>query len=261
MIDLHSHLIPGIDDGADTLEEAVEILKVMEKKGVKSAAATPHYPIYKRQDFKKELFNKLEILRKEAKRNNLDIKILSGTEIMINQELPLLYHQNKLLTINETDYLLLEFRLNIYPDYLEEIIYDLQTMGLKIIIAHPERYLYLQSDYSELYQWLEELELKIMLNSSSLTGVHGRKAQKTAQNLIKTGLCHLMASDTHGLNKRSFSLDQGLKEAEKIRKGSAQLFQENAERVLNNQKLKNLKIIREKKDNSLIKKLFSLFKK
>lgn len=259
MIDLHSHIIPGVDDGSNSLQETIKILKLMKKRGLKSAAATPHYPIYNNQNFKKEIFNKVEILKKEVKKNNLAIEIFTGAEIMINRKLPLLYYQDKLLTINNTDYLLLEFRLNIYPEYLAEVIYDLKTMGLKIIIAHPERYLYVQTDYSKIYQWLEEYDLKIMLNSSSLTGAHGVKAKKTAEKLIEKGLCHLIGSDTHGIKKRPFSLDSGLKEAEKIRSGSAEIFKNNAEKVIKNQALENFKI--KKEDNSLIRNIFSFFNK
>lgn len=257
MIDLHNHVIPGVDDGSKNIKETIDVLKLMEKKGVKKITATPHYPLYNNDNFKEKIKAKVAEIKKEIRKNKLEIKIAPGTEIMINKELPRLYYQNKLLTLNNTDYILLEFRLNIYPDYLAEIIHDLKSMGLKIIIAHPERYLYLQSDYTKAYQWLEEYDLKLMLNSSSLTGMHGSKAKQTAQKLLQMGLCHLIASDTHGINKRPFTLPQGLKEAERIKTGSAEILKANAEAVFNNEKLNNFKIKREEK--SLVQKIFSLF--
>lgn len=257
LIDLHNHVISGVDDGAENIEETMAILSLMEKNGVKKITATPHYPLFNDQGFKKEIKEKIAIIKEEIVKNNLKIEIAAGTEIMITKKLPKLYYQNKVLTLNNTDYILLEFRLNIYPDYLAEIVHDLKTMGLKIIIAHPERYRYLQSDYKKAYQWLQEYDLKLMLNSSSLIGSHGSKAKATAQKLLQLGLCHLMASDTHGLKKRPFTLQQGLKEAEKIKKGSAKILKANAEAVFNNQKLNSFEIKREEK--SLVEKIFSFF--
>jgi protein-tyrosine phosphatase len=94
-----------------------------------------------------------------------------------------------------------------------------------------------------------------MLNSSSMLGLHGKKAQSTAENLLDTGLCHLMSSDTHGIDRRPFTLDKALQIAEKIRKGSNKIFSENAEAVLANGKIKSFEI--KEKRNSIFEKIFS----
>ena len=247
MIDLHSHILAGVDDGASNLEESLAILKMMEAKGVKKVTATSHYPLYKIKDYKKFISAKLQLLRKEAKAANINLEIISGSEILIDRKIPELFHQNQLLTINNTDYILLETHFNSLPDYFSDLIHDLKVMGYQIIIAHPERYAYIHSNFELLYRWIEKYELKLMLNSSSLVGRHGSKSKKTAEKMINLGLCHLMASDTHGLEKRPFTLKQGLNKAEKLKPGSSEIFKKNAEAVLKNQSLNNFEIEREAK--------------
>ena len=255
MIDLHSHIIPGVDDGASDLNTSLQILGEMEQKGVKKVAATPHYPLYGNENYQREYKIKLNKLQTRARENNLKIEIVSGSEIMMVPELSRLYYNDQLISLHKTDYLLLELGLSTFPDYFADIIHDLKSMGAEIIIAHPERYHYIQSDYTMLYEWLQKHQIKIMLNSSSLTGAHGKRAAKTALKLIEMGLVHLMASDTHGIKKRPFSLDQGLKAAEKIRAGSSTILKENAEAVLKNQPLNNLELKKEEK--AMFSKVFS----
>ncbi|MFW6295217.1 MAG: tyrosine-protein phosphatase, partial [Halanaerobium sp.] len=206
MIDLHSHILPGVDDGASNLEESLAVLKKMEQKGLKKAAATPHYPLYQNRDYKKFIGKKIKQLKEKAESEKIEIEILSGSEILIEKKLPWLLNDNKLMTINDSDYLLLETYPNFLPDYFPEIIHDIQALGFKIIIAHPERYSFIQKNQNLLYEWIEVYNLKLMLNSSSIMGLHGKKAEKTAEAIIKAGLCHLMSSDTHGIDKRPFTL-------------------------------------------------------
>lgn len=258
MIDLHSHILPAVDDGASTVEESLKILKDMEAKGVTKIAATSHYPLYNDRNYKEYINEKLDFLRKKTAAENLKIEILSGSEILIDSTISKKLYNDQLLTLNNTDYILLETRLNLEPDYFSDLVHDLRAMGYQIIIAHPERYSYIQSDYRKLYQWVEEYQLKLMFNSSSLLGRHGSRIQKIAEKLLDLGLCQLMASDTHGLDKRSFSLDLGLKKAENLKPGSAELLQANAEAVLNNQELKSFALKRE--ENSFLKRFFSIFK-
>ncbi len=255
MIDLHSHILAGVDDGAATIEESLKILKDMEAKAVKKVAATSHYPLYNQKNYKKFILEKLNLLKKKAKAAKIDLEIISGSEILIDRKIPELLFNNKLLTINETDYILLETHFNSAPDYFSDLIHDLKVMGYQIIIAHPERYAYIQNDFFKLYEWVEEYELKLMLNSSSFLGKHGAKTKDTAEKILKLGLCQLIASDTHGIKKRTFTLDQGLKKAETLKPGSARIFKKNSEAVIQNQSLKSFEIKREEKP--FLKKIFS----
>jgi protein-tyrosine phosphatase len=258
MIDLHSHVLAGVDDGSQSLEESTAILRSMEAKGVTKVTATPHYPLYNDKDYLDFIQEKIDILRKKAEEDGLDIEILSGSEILIDRDTAEALYKEELLTLNDTDYVLLETRLNNLPSYFENLIHDIRAMGYQIIIAHPERYSYIQKDYQKLYRWLEEFELKLMLNSSSLLGKHGSKSQKIAETLLELGLVQLMASDTHRITKRTFTLDQGLQQAESLKSGSSQFFINNAQSVVNNEPLKSMEIKR--KEPSLVNKIFSFIK-
>ncbi|WP_234971279.1 tyrosine-protein phosphatase [Halanaerobium congolense] len=257
MIDLHSHILTGVDDGAASAEESLAVLKAMEAKGVKKVAATSHYPLYEIDNYKGFILDKLQQLRQEAEAAGLEIEILSGSEILIDRKTAELFYRDQLLTLNETNYILLETYPNTYPDYFSDLIHDLKAMGYQIIIAHPEKYPYIQADFSLLYQWVEEYGLNLMLNSSSLVGKHGSKTKETAEKILRLGLPQLMASDTHGIKRRTFSLDQGLKRAESLKPGSRDIFLKNAEAVTKNHKLEKFEIKREEK--SILKKFFSFF--
>lgn len=255
MIDLHSHILAGVDDGARTLEESVAILRSMEAKGVKKVIATSHYPLFNDKDYLDFIQEKINILQEKARENELEIEIMSGSEIFISQDTAEALYKRQLLTLNDTDYILLETRFNNLPTYFENLIHDIRAMGYQIIIAHPERYTYIQKNYQKLYRWVEEFELKLMFNSSSLLGKHGSKTKETAETLLDLGLAHLMASDTHRMTKRPFTLDQGLQKAESLKPGSSQFFIENAKSVIKNQPLKSMEIKR--KEPSLVNKFFS----
>lgn len=257
MIDLHSHILTEVDDGAASAEESLAVLKDMEAKGVKKVAATSHYPLYEIDNYKEFILEKLEQLRQQTAAAGLEIEILSGSEILIDRKTAELFYRDQLLTINESDYILLETYLNSYPDYFSDLIHDLKAMGYQIIIAHPERYPYIQADFSLLYQWVEEYGLNLMLNSSSLVGKHGSKTKETAEKILELGLAQLVASDTHGIKRRTFSLDQGLKRAESLKPGSREMFIRNAEAVIENNELEKFKIKRE--ENSILQKVFSFF--
>lgn len=258
MIDLHSHILAGVDDGSQSLEESIAILKSMEARGVKKVAATSHYPLYNNTDYPKFIHEKIDVLQKNARANQLKLEIMSGSEILIEADTAELLYNKQLLTINETDYLLLETYLNYLPLYFENIIYDIKALGYQIIIAHPERYSYIQKDYKKIYSWIKDFDVKLMLNSSSLLGRHGIRAKKTAENLLKLGLYHLMGSDTHKYNKRSFSLDQGLEKAESLKSESSQFFKDNARLVVENKPLNSMEI--KKAKALLIDKFFSFIK-
>ncbi len=259
MIDLHSHILAAVDDGSHSQEESIAILKSMEASGVKKVAATSHYPLYNNQNYPKFIHEKINLLQENARTEQLEIEIMSGAEILIEADTAELLYNKQLLTINETDYLLLETHLNFLPVYFENSVYDIKALGYQIIIAHPERYSYIQKDYKRVFRWIKEYDIKLMLNSSSLLGSHGSQAKKTAETLLKLGLYHLMGSDTHNNRHRPFSLAQGLKRAESLKPKSSQFFENNAELVVENKPLKSMAIKEEKAP--LINKILSLIKK
>lgn len=203
MIDIHSHIIPGVDDGSPSLEESLAILKMAEEDGVKAMVATPHMfcPVSEIKDVE-QLQDQFLQLKKEAARHNLKIEILPGAEIFFVSDL-----KEKLetfrsgLTINNSSYFLLEFPPGIVFPGSKEYIVELVTDGFIPIICHPERNQVFQENPRELYQLLQAGALS-QIDAGSLRGEFGRAAYSTSLDLLRHNLAHVIASDCHGVETR-----------------------------------------------------------
>lgn len=200
MKDIHSHILPGIDDGSISVENSLNLIKHLSSIGTTDLVLTPHY-IYDTKFIcdntkKTELFENLKSLVKE---NNININLYLGNEIFINDNIIDLLNDNKITTINNTKYLLVEFPL--YEDEVKylDIIDTLQSKGYKIILAHPERYYFVQKDYTLLEEYIEKGVL-LQGNATSLYGKYGSSSKSTLKNLIKMGYISFLASDTHRHN-------------------------------------------------------------
>ena len=143
MIDIHSHLIPGVDDGSQSIEESLALLKQAEEDGITELITTPHF--IKNGEYRiraSELVKRFNEL-KQAYQGS--IKLHLGNELYIHPDLPELLEQGEILTLGESDYILIEFPFNSYKDEYDEILYEL-SLKYRIVIAHPERYRYVQED-------------------------------------------------------------------------------------------------------------------
>lgn len=195
-VDLHSHLIPQIDDGVKSWDESLDIIQQLSELGYKKLITTPHiikdyYP-NKPDDITKAVGE----LNRLISENNLPIKAEAGAEYYVDEHFAeLVKTQEKLLTFGD-GYILIETPFMNKPLYLEEVIFDLQSKGLKPILAHPERYTYLHHNI-ELVQSLVTSGLLLQVNISSLTGYYSKEAQKFAKYLIDAKSVHFLASDIH----------------------------------------------------------------
>ena len=134
MIDLHCHILPGVDDGAKSMEEAIEMARIAQQDGIKKIAATPHYIEDGCYPSPEEIHRKVEELNHKLSEENIDIEILTGNEAYISPTLPELVQQKKVNTINDTQYLLIEFPMLDIPNYTEHVLYELKLMGITPII-------------------------------------------------------------------------------------------------------------------------------
>ena len=216
MIDLHSHLLPAIDDGVDTFEESVEILQELATHGITELFLTPHYipeTIYNspRADNLK-LFGELEKAVKEE--TDLDLKLHLGNEIYITPEISQLLKEKTLSPLSDSKYLLVELPMSGIFDGYEDIFRDLVAEGYQIILAHPERYLSVQKDF-KILERLKGLGVLFQANLGSIIGQYGRHAQKTVKKMTKQDLIFCFGTDTHHM--RDFAeIDLALAKLEKI---------------------------------------------
>lgn len=211
MIDIHTHILPAVDDGAKSFEDSLKMIQLEIENGVDTIILTPHY-------FKNELnaqnkdliFAQYEKLLEKTK--DLNIKLILGSEIYYSDEIMDELISNKIITLGNSKYLLIEFSL--YNEYynIPDVFLDIMALGYKVIFAHPERYVYLSVNQ---IKKISELGCLIQINTSSILGDFGRKIQKKTFKLIKNKCVNFIASDAHSLNTRKPNLKETLQFVEK----------------------------------------------
>lgn len=229
MIDIHSHILHDIDDGATTLEESVRMLKKAKEIGIGTIIATPHYQesLYETG----EIGGHFEELAREAEKIGIVLKL--GREVFINPFLPDLLKKDRSLTLNQSRYLLLELPYDAIPIYTYETIFKLQLMKILPVLAHPERNMNILRSFVELGRFLERGCL-IQVEAGSLVGVYGRQVEEFAEKLIKLNLAHFIASDAHFESDYDNWYLQAYKKVKKIagEEYAGKLFEHNAQIVL-----------------------------
>lgn len=205
MTDIHNHLLYGIDDGSINKEQSIEILKELKEIGFNNIILTPHYIDDTKYTSDIENNNKiLKELKLELNKQNIDINLYLGNEIYITENILTLLNSKKITTLNNTNYLLIELPLNNKLNNLDDYLHELIVKGYKIIIAHPERYIYFQDNKEELLK-LKEKGILYQCNYYSLIKKYGRKAYKLIKYMLKNNLVDYLGTDIHrSINKKDF---------------------------------------------------------
>ena len=194
MIDIHNHVLPGVDDGSESLEMSLRMLREAWEDGITQAIVTPHY--VHGGEFRiqaKEIMQRFLQLRQAAGEDGNPIELFIGNELFISPHLDELLRDGKVLSLAGTAYVLVEFPFREYRTEYDEYLYNIRIMGGKVIIAHPERYAYVQENHGFAERWLNEGYL-LQSNGSSLR----RKGTKSVvYDLIERGQLSFMASDGH----------------------------------------------------------------
>lgn len=216
MIDIHTHILPDIDDGAQTIEESIEMLKRAAEEGVKTIAATPHVLDVPSESDWQRVNDTFNCVKQTLIWEKIDIDIILGAELFISPDLPRMIKENRELTINNGNkYVLLELPIQEIPSFTEQTIFELLLQGIVPIIAHPERYFEIQKNPNRLLDLVKRGVLT-QVNCGSLMGRYGRKVQRTAKNLLSCNLVHMMGSDVHSTPNGSYPLSRGVNIASKI---------------------------------------------
>ena len=201
MIDIHSHLLYSVDDGSQTIEESLNIIRELNNIGITDIILTPHYiKESKYNNSKKENMKILNTLKKSLLENKIKTNLYLGNEIYINNEIEELLKKNIISSLNDTNYLLIELPLTgEYEGYLE-IFENLINEGYHIILAHPERYYSFQNDFNKIYE-LEQIGVYFQSNIESIVGSYGRNAIKMVKRLLKEKKISFLATDIHHQKK------------------------------------------------------------
>ncbi|NNU77330.1 tyrosine-protein phosphatase [Clostridium estertheticum] len=255
MIDIHSHILPGIDDGSKDMEMSIKMLKMAEEKGTKTIVATPHYIRGRYENHYEKIFALHQEVKLEAKNAGLKIEVLLGQEVMLDKYALNLCKEKKIRGINETSYMLIEFPMDKLPNDALDLIYELRVLGIKPIIAHPERYEYIIKSLPDINDFINE-ECLFQINAGSLQGLFGKQVQKCAKLLVKEGLVSFIASDAHSINRRCPGLIEGFREATLLDRDIEKKVSSNLELMLID---KDIEVTMEKIKKK--KSIFQIFKR
>jgi protein-tyrosine phosphatase len=201
-IDLHTHILPGLDDGAQDLSQAVEMARAAQADGVGVLVATPHNLDWPADGRRPAISAGTEALNAALVAAGVAVRVLPGVEAAIAPDICQQVERGRAFGLAGTRYILVELPAEGYPLYTDQVVFELQVMGMAVILAHPER----NSGIAHKPEILEGLVGRgalAQVTAASLTGAFGVAVQRTAQELLRRGLLHLIASDAHGLGHRT----------------------------------------------------------
>lgn len=210
MIDIHSHILPGVDDGSKDMDMSVKMAKTYMENKIKKVIATPHYIEGIENNSLEDNKIILEALKNRLKEEEIDLEVFLGHEVMMSLDILKDLGENNIATLNGSRYILIELPMFDIPLYTEAMIYELLIKGYQPIIAHPERNRMIVENPNLLFKLIEEGALA-QLNLGSIEGKFGRKIAETGQLLLKHNMIHFVATDAHRSNVRTPAVENSLK--------------------------------------------------
>ena len=234
MIDIHSHLVYGVDDGSKTIEDTIYMLKEAKKVGFTDIICTPHYMESYYEIPCNEIFNR--ILNVQKLTEEINIKIHQGNEIYANENIIEYIKSKQAMSLNNSRYVLIEFPMQNKPMNIDQVIYLLLQEGKTV--AHPERYSYVRETPNMLLEYIEQGVL-FQTNYGSIIGVYGNEIKETAKKLLTHNMIHFLGSDNHRVNTIYKHIPEALKLLEKWigQEKTLELTTNNPKYILNDEKL------------------------
>jgi protein-tyrosine phosphatase len=214
MIDIHNHILPGIDDGPAEWEESIAMCEMAANDGIRTIVATPHINNGSFANNREKITKKVDELR-ERVNGKLDLNILIGADMHVSCDLAERIKSKEIPTINNKNHILLELPHEILPPHSEKLIFDMKVMGVTPIITHVERTLWIKGKIREIEKFVQMGAL-MQITAMSITGDFGSSAKMWSQKLLKEGLVHIIASDAHSIDGRPPLLSRALTAASSI---------------------------------------------
>ncbi|WP_226580888.1 tyrosine-protein phosphatase [Halobacillus litoralis] len=236
MIDLNCHILPGLDDGPDTMEKSLEMAKAAVDQGIETVVAAPRFQPSIYENNRERILSHCRELNDELFQQGIDLKILPGHEVKIHGELVDDIKSGTIIPVNETsNYVFIVFSNKEIPHYAKQVLYDMHISGYLPVIVHPEQNQILKKEPDLLYQLVKNGAIT-QISAASLMNKHGRSTQKFALQLIEHNLAHVIASNAYDHRKKGFFLPQAYEKVKKVY-GSEVMYQfmENAHVILNNE--------------------------
>ncbi len=215
MIDFHTHILPNIDDGSRSIEETFNLIKEAKNVGFEAIISTSHYieEYYETNAPEREVW--INAIYENLQAKNIDINLYLGNEIYLSENIIKLLEEGKASTINDTSYVLFEMPLNAEPMNLYDVIYEMMQYKLVPILAHPERYSFVQKEPELIYDLIEKGVL-MQANFGSILGIYGEKAQIIVRKFFESNMIHFLGTDVHRQNSIYPKVPEALVEITKI---------------------------------------------
>ncbi|CUR63280.1 tyrosine-protein phosphatase [Leuconostoc gasicomitatum] len=241
MIDLHSHLLPNIDDGSKSLRASLRMANEAVENGIEAALMTPHHMNGHYINHKADVIQLTSQFQDQLDKENIPLQVFPSQEVRINGGLLEALDNDDILFADDSNrYLLLEFPDDDVPTYSEDMIFKIMQRGISIQIAHPERNTKIMSDPDILYSLIEKGAIA-QVTASSYVGSFGKKVQKFGESIIEHNLAHVFVSDAHDLPNRDYEMRQALdKLRSHLGQDYQQLFEKNAEAILDGNNVEKL---------------------
>ena len=244
MIDLHSHILPGVDDGASDWQESLLLARAYAEAGFRLVVATPHYmPVARDQPSPQQIVQYVAELNSRLKRARIDLNVFAGMEIAMDACIPTMLDKGLILPLGESNYLLIEPPFDRVPLGWEKLFFDIQQRGNRVIIAHPERCRQL-AQHPQILEAMVSAGAYLQSNLSSLAGFHGSDCRRAASHLLGRGFVHCLATDSHDAKNRNAATIKSWMAGfhDEIGEGNLDLLcRSNPLRVLRNEKLTPMK--------------------
>ncbi len=196
--DMHSHLLPGIDDGAPDISVSIALIKEMQALGYKKLITTPHIMADVYKNTPEIIVEKYQLLSESVQNEGIDMEIIAAGEYLIDDGFEEIFKNKNLLTFGD-NFVLIELPYYHVPPNLHEITFELQVSGYKIILAHPERYAYWHNDF-EKFEGLKDRGIFFQLNIMSLSGRYSPEVKKIAEKMIDLEMIDYLGSDLHNFS-------------------------------------------------------------
>jgi protein-tyrosine phosphatase len=225
LIDLHSHILPAVDDGAATLEASLAIARMAVADGIEVMACTPHFMpgLYDNEasDIRGRVGNLNQVLADEG----IPLALVTGSDAHIRPDFLQCLRDGRLLTLHDSRYVLFEPPHNIMPPRLEDLLFNISVSGYVPILTHPERLKWIEQSYAS-FQGMAKAGVWMQITSGSLTGRFGKRPQYWAQRMLSEGIVSILATDAHNVSSRPPLLSEGFEIA------VSELGQEQAEHLV-----------------------------
>ncbi len=216
MIDMHSHILPGLDDGAADWEQAIAMARVAVDDGITEMVCTPHWVLGKYENGKEAILRQFAEFETRLAADNIPLKIHSGAELRIDMSIPERLRSGELMTLNDGgNYVLLELPEDTLPDNLPDFFWNLQINNYRPILSHVERNLMIREHPRRLFRWVENGILAQITAASLLEGF-SEEIREFAISLVEHRLVHMLVTDTHSLRMRTPQLSGARKEIETL---------------------------------------------